>query len=286
MKRLFYKAIGLSLNIQSVFAPKAAGKRIFRVFCTPPKAKVREKEMQFLQTAQIAKQQIQGLEYTTFTWGTEHQDYLLLAYGWAYNSGRWRHFVPEMVAKGYRVIAFDPPGHGLSSGNQLNLLFNSNIIRTIIEQNGKPEAIVAHSFGGTSAIYALSKMNQHLHPNRFALMASFSSTVPIFQDFQAILGANNRVFHEMVRYAEELLGASLDTVDAGTIVSAFSHIEAMIFHDPKDPVTPFVQSERYHAYWKNSVLVPTDGGGHHLGTAAVTQQIIAFSTKGAQVLSV
>lgn len=86
-----------------------------QIFSKPPKPQVREKERQFLETARQRCCEVAGQHIVEYHWGAEDAPLVLLSYGWAYNAGRWRHFVPELLEAGYRVLAYDPPGHGLAA---------------------------------------------------------------------------------------------------------------------------------------------------------------------------
>jgi hypothetical protein len=50
----------------------------------------------------------------------------------------------------------------------------------------------------------------------------------------------------------------------------------LLIHDPEDQVTSFRNAERNHSNWPSSVLYTPKGAGHHLGTAEVTNNILAF----------
>jgi pimeloyl-ACP methyl ester carboxylesterase len=276
MKSLIYKALGARINAVSLVAPKAAAYQAFQLFCTPPKPAIRPKETAFLETGKPILRTTEASQYMLYSWGdaSDSKPYVLLAYGWGYNAGRWRHFVPQLVESGLRVIAFDPPGHGLCPGNHVNLHLNSLIIKDIIQTQGKPHGILAHSFGGSSSILALDQLEQNLHPDVFAMMASFSASHPIFVDFSATLGLRTSVLKGMIQHAEGLLKRPLTDLDFAFMTSKLSHIAALIVHDSLDPITPFEHAERYVRNWEGSLLIDANGGGHHLGTQEITDRII------------
>jgi pimeloyl-ACP methyl ester carboxylesterase len=275
-----YRAVGFGINAVSFFDARKAGVRAFNVFCNPPKPVIRAKEMEFLNTAKQTQERTseQNTPFVQYVWGSPDKPYVLCAYGWAYNAGRWRHFVPQLVEAGYRVIAFDPPGHGLCKGNHLNLLVNAGIVQSIIQKNGQPEGLIAHSFGGSSSMMALMKLDATLHPKRMVIMASFSNPLPIFMDFSSALGLRSIVFQRFVQHAESLLKRPIESVDLAKFSEQLGAIDALIVHDPKDTVTPFEHAERYAAHWPNAELLVADGAGHHLGTQDVTDRIVGQMT--------
>jgi pimeloyl-ACP methyl ester carboxylesterase len=281
-KKFLLRSMGLSLNIQALVAPKAAARRAYALFATPPAPHLRPKEIAFLKTARIAEYEMGQQTVVTYHWGEEGQPLILLSYGWAYNAGRWRHYVPALVEAGFHVVAYDPPGHGWNNKGKrfLNVAINAAIQRHLLEQYGPVEAVLAHSFGGSSAVYTIAQMPAHLRPKRMVLMASFSSAPQVFQGFKKALGLWPNVFYGMIRYAEAQVGAPIHTFDMARMSGQLEGVDALLVHDPKDAVTSFTHIERYHAFWPNSALLRAKGAGHHLGTAEVTNAVLQFLIKG------
>lgn len=276
MQRIIRKTIGLGLNLWSLAAPRHAAKLAVKIFSTPPKPRVREKELQFLATARQLCRTLAEQQVVEYHWGPEEAPLVLLSYGWAYNAGRWRHFVPELLEAGYRVIAYDPPGHGLAPAGTMNIPFNAAIIRALIKTYGPAEAIVGHSFGGTSSVYALKDLPRAMHPRRLVVMASFSYAPKLFWQYKEALGLWSSLYWRMVRDFEIRVGHSIDYYDFAMMTSTFSHIQGLLAHDPNDAVTPYAEARRYHDFWPGSHLYSPAEGGHHLGTTAITQAVQQF----------
>ena len=280
MQRIITKTIGLGLNLWSLVAPKQAAKMAGQIFSTPPKTKLREKEREFLATARQLRRELAGQNIVEYHWGPEDAPLVLLSYGWAYNAGRWRHFVPDLIEAGYRVLAFDPPGHGLVPAGTLSIPLNTAIIRALLEEYGQAYAMVGHSFGGTSNVYALKDLPQSLHPSRMVIMASYSFAPRIFWEYKQAFGIWSTLYWHMVRGFEKRFGHSLDQYDFAMMTAAFPHIEGLLVHDPGDAVTPYAEARRYHNFWPGSYLFSPTGGGHHLGTADITGAVLRFVCLG------
>ena len=123
MKKILYKIAGFGLNIWSLAAPRSAAETTLRLFAAPPQPSVREKERVFLKTARQVNRQVAGQEIVEYHWGEENAPLIFLSYGWGYNAGRWRHFVPDLLEAGYRVLAYDLPGHGLAPKGRRNVVW-------------------------------------------------------------------------------------------------------------------------------------------------------------------
>ncbi len=280
MQKLIFKLTGLGLNLWGFAAPKQAAQAAATLFSTPPKPLVREKERAFLDTARQVRRKVAGLPIVEYHWGEENVPLVVLSYGWGYNAGRWRHFVPELVAAGYRVLAYDPPGHGLAPAGQLNILKNAAIVRALIEEYGPAEALVTHSFGGSSSVYALQDLPDYLHPRRMVVMASFSYAPRVFSEFQETLGLWPSLYWQMVRLFEHRIGHSLEEFDFAMMTAELPHIKSLIVHNPNDSVTPYAESRRFLDFWPGSRLFSPQEGGHHLGTANITQAVLNFVLEG------
>lgn len=280
MRQIITKSIGLGLNLWSLAAPGPAVKATISLFSTPPRRAIREKERAFLDTAVQKSQVVAGQSIMEYHWGAENAPLVLLSYGWGYNAGRWRHFVPELVSAGYRVIAFDPPGHGMAPSGQLNIPVNAAIIRGLLEIYGPAEAMIGHSFGGTSSVYALQGLPERMHPRRLVIMASFSYAPRVFGEFGKAFGLWPSLYWRMVRRFEQWSGQPLEHFDFAMMTANLPHIEGLLVHSPGDPVTPYKEARRYHDFWPGSRLYSPEGGGHHLGTPDITRAILGFACTG------
>lgn len=280
MQQLISKLIGFGLNLLSFIAPKQAVKMTARLFSTPPKPLVRKKEIAFLNSARQVRRKVAGLPVVEYHWGEENAPLVLLSYGWGYNAGRWRHFVPELTAAGYRVLAYDPPGHGLAPAGQLNIPLNAAIIRALLEDYGPVEVIVGHSFGGSSSVYALQDLPRYLQPRRMVIMASFSYAPTVFQEFRQALGLWPALYWQMVRFFEHGVGHSIEYFDFAMMTAEFPHIEGLLVHNPGDAVTPYTEARRYLDFWPGSQLFSPQEGGHHLGTSNITAAVLNFVQYG------
>jgi pimeloyl-ACP methyl ester carboxylesterase len=278
--RLLHKTIGVGLNVASLLAPRAAAKRALSLFATPPRPRLRPKEAEFLAGAQREELMLAGRPIAVYHWGPATGPVALLSYGWAYNAGRWRHFVPGLVEAGFRVIAYDPPGHGYSPHGEVALPLNASLIAELMLYFGRPEVVIAHSFGGASTIYALQQLPPAQRPRRAVIMASFSQPSEVFRSFQRTLSLHEMAYWRFVRHVEQLMGVSLRNMDLARLTAHLADVQGLVVHDRHDEVTHFRHARRYHAYWPGCALWATEGKGHHLGDPEITRAIVAFATRG------
>lgn len=277
-----YKALGWALNLWSVFDLKGAGGAAFRIFGRTPRPVLREKETAFLETARKTNSSAAGYRITEYHWGPEDGPVILLSYGWGYNAGRWRHFVPALESAGFHVIAYDPPGHGLNTETHfLHLPANSRIQEALMLRYGPVFGVLGHSFGGVSAVVAAERLPLSRRPARMVIMAAFSSSEQVFSHYRRRLGLRSAVYQQLRSMMEQQADGPLRQYDMARLSGHLNTVQALLVHDPADPVTPFSHTLRYHAFWRGSALLRAEnGGGHHLGKTEVTTAILNFLIAG------
>ena len=279
-RKIIARIIGFFYNTTSFFAPIWTSKRLFKLFATPPKVTIRPKEESFLAQAIPDEYTLRDWGGMLYHWGETNRPYVLMSYGWGYNAGRWRHYVPALLEAGYRVIAYDPPGHGKAQKGTLTIPKNAALIHRIVTTFGPPKMVLAHSFGGGTTIEAFSELPSIYHPKRLVIMASFSKASWIFRNFQYILGLTERTYRLYVQHLEQVLGKQLKEFDLALKSQKLTRTASLIVHDPKDRVTHYRNANRYQTYMHNSHLLAAKGAGHHLGKATITEQILTFLIDG------
>jgi pimeloyl-ACP methyl ester carboxylesterase len=282
VKRFTYRTIATGLNALALVRPHLSGRLAFRLFATPPPPRIREKEQRFLDRADRIDQRILDWTVPVYAWGPTDGPVVFCAYGWGYNAGRWRHYVPTLIGAGYRVIAFDPPGHGHATGPRvLDYPTMAHIETELMRSLGGVELILAHSFGGSCLVEALSRLTPGQRPRRICLLAIVSEVRWLFAGFAEFMGLTDRMYAEMQAYIERRTGRTLDEFDVTIPASRLTDIPTLLVHDPEDGTTAYRNARRNHSHWTGSLLYSPRGAGHHLGTPEVTDAILRFLIEGA-----
>lgn len=279
-RKVYIKTIGLSINLQAWLNARAAGQRAMQLFLQPPKPQIRAKEASFLESARRNDLDFEGHRIAVYEWGAAEQPLCFLAYGWAYNAGRWRHYVPSLLEAGYRVLAFDPIGHGNSERGKQDYPTMVRLEQALVERAGGAEIWLGHSFGGGCSIEAIHELAEEHRPRRICLMAVFSEARWIFHQFRSTLGLNRQSWWGLKQAIYRRTGRRLAEFDSARLAAELGDIRCLLVHDPEDSTTSFSNSIRNHQYWPNSALYAAKGGGHHLGTAGITHSILDFLVQG------
>ena len=279
-RQIMFRTLGLTINAVSLVSRRAAGQLAFRLFSAPPPPRVRPKERAFLATAERLDVDWNGYRLPVYAWGPAGGPVVFCAYGWGYNAGRWRHYVPALTEAGYRVVAFDPPGHGLAPRAQLDYPKMVDQQLLVLQKIGGCDLVLGHSFGGGCLVEALTRLPAELQPRRACMLAVFSEVKWIFQVFCDSLNLRAGIFGGMQHLIEQRTGRRLEEFDVAHNAQRLGHIGALIIHDPEDTVTAFRNARRNFSHWPNARLYAATGGGHHLGTAGVTRVVLDFLLRG------
>lgn len=265
-------AYGTYFNGLAVLSKQRAAARAFKLFCTPRKGKVLPHQEDYLNEAKSELVQVGEIRLQTYHWKGQKET-VLLTHGWESNVFRWRNLIGFLQEEGYNIIAFDAPAHGNSSGNVLHVPLYSQCIQVLTEKY-TPKHLIGHSMGGMTTLY-----HQYLHPNTFVekivTLGSPSDLNDIMTHYQNLLQFNTRVLEGLDDYFFERFNFRIPDFSSAKFVQ---HIpkKGLLVHDVEDTIAPFRASEKVHAHWENSVLLPTKGLGHSLHQEEVNHKIMAF----------
>lgn len=134
-------------------APALAHRYFLKIFFTPLKFGVPEKEKKAKKFAQSFSLIVNDKNIHAYSWGSG-KEYVLVVHGWAGRGTQFRRFVKPLLDAGYRVVGFDGPAHGESDGKKTDVIEFNAVLRKIYEREGVPAGIIAHSFGGAAVLYA------------------------------------------------------------------------------------------------------------------------------------
>lgn len=263
---------GKYFNALSLINKEKAATVAFNVFCTVRKGRVSERQKSFLDDAKRSRETVAGHQIQVYGWSGSRET-VLLVHGWESNSYRWRNLIKKLQESNFNILAFDAPGHGYSSGNQLYVPLYSECLQAVIEKYG-PKHIVGHSVGGMALLY-----NDHEHQNqgveKMVTIGSPSEFYEIMEHYQNFLGFNNRVMGALNSYIFKRFNMYIKDFSSSRFVASNTK-KGLLFHDHLDKIAPHHASERVHRNWKDSYLVSTEGFGHSMHQEEVNDQIVNF----------
>lgn len=263
------------LDALGTLAPRLATRVVLRLFRTPRRAR-------FQATPFAGQLRAEGRPFTLLhgtgtldavAWGAGPT--VVLVHGWESDSDSMLHFVSPLTAQGLRVVAFDGPAHGRSSGTQTDLLDFGRAIVTIARHVGPVHAFVGHSFGAAATLLVLAE-SAELAPYAMASLGAPIELDYMITVFSATLGLRAPLIARMREAIHERFGPpqrfSIPAV-AGRI-----RTRGLVIHDRGDRRVPFAHAEALVRAWPASTLFATEGLGHRatLRDAAVIDRVTAF----------
>jgi pimeloyl-ACP methyl ester carboxylesterase len=212
-----------------------------------------------------------------------------LVHGW----GGWRWqldgFVEPLVEAGYRVVAFDAPGHGASDPGpegpgRSTILEFADALAAVAAATGPAHALVAHSLGATAAAVAI---HRGLAVERAAFVAPMADPLPYTRTFAARLGFGERVRTRLVGRIERRVGLPLSAFAVPAMAADVPTPPLLLVHDRQDTETGWSDSAAIAGSWPQARLVTTSGLGHRriLRAPAVVAEVVGFVTQRVAVRS-
>lgn len=216
---------------------------------------------------------VAGIPVALYSWGAG--PVVVFLHGWSGRGSQAAAFVGPLTQAGYRVIAFDAPGHGETPGNKTNIFECVAVLQTLAREYGPLHGAITHSFGGMVLAYAMRHgiaVERAVCINAPAdidfLLESFAETLSLHP---AVLGVLRR---RLAQRFDENFHESLSTrVNVQKLTTP-----ALIIHDMDDASVPWRQGELIAAAWPGARFLKTRGLGHGriLRDAATVQAVVEF----------
>jgi pimeloyl-ACP methyl ester carboxylesterase len=251
-------------------------KKAYQAFFSPTQYEVKPRDREIIERGNNYRVPCEGGELAVTTWG-ESGPAVLLMHGWGGARAQMTGFVEPLLAAGYRVVAYDQPGHGESVGGMTNLLKIVPTLDLVKEREGTFDAVIAHSFGTLITSYALVNRN-FPPPSRLVYFGSFNRLMDSPPRFQIQAGLPDALIEGLRSMIYENFGKDLLDAIVNETMTPKIDIPALLFHDKSDNVTPIEDSRAIARAWKSARLIETEGLGHRgaLQSSAVHDQVVDF----------
>ncbi|QCK86734.1 alpha/beta fold hydrolase [Phreatobacter aquaticus] len=292
MKGLAFKALRTGMQVGSVLAPQTTGRVALRLFRTPfdPMGPNARKQA----VVEEGRQAFAAAESHRIPFGAGHvQAYrfmpdpaqdrgetVALVHGWANQAYFMRSFAADLVQAGFRVLAFDLPAHGDSSGRVTDPFDSARALHALAAELGPLHGIVAYSFGGAVTAVAIEGTAPLAGPvpaSRIALVSVPNAIEDVTRRFGELAGLGPRAQTSFEDQLTSRGGRSLDSLRVGRILAG-SGLPFLVVHSRDDREIPFADGEKLADAGGNGVLYPVDGLGHRriLYAPEVTGRITSF----------
>jgi pimeloyl-ACP methyl ester carboxylesterase len=262
-------------------SPRLAARVAFWLFLKPQRRELAQSDAAFMSTARL-RQIKAGLDTVqVYEWGTGPRT-VLIAHGWGSRASRFAPMAAALAGRGWRVLAFDAPGHGLSPGSRSSLPQFMATLDAVAAQCGPVEAVIGHSLGALAMTCARSTAPAWFGSLRRLVLIAMPSGAPFLVD------AFLRMFRIGPATAQRLqahFSRRFGTEPASYFCQPATRLQplpTLVVHDRQDDIVPFAHGEQLLPAFANARLLATEGLGHSALTrdAAIILAIAGFLEEG------
>ncbi len=252
------KLLGFVYPKVEAMLPKTAYKWANSMFYKPIRFPYPEDEEQVLSEANIIYKQMYNETLRVYSWGTGPET-IVFAHGWSGRATQGYKFVEPLTKAGYRVVAFDAPAHGKSTGKTSDMLQFSGLMKDVVEEQGNVSAIIGHSMGGAAIIHALSR---GMEVPKIVLISIPTIPDQILSRFREILKASVKTTNYIADSITKKYDLHFESIFAGQLLPQINIPKTLIMHDINDYEIPIAHVEVLENLLPEAHVIKTKALGH------------------------
>ena len=276
-QKIALRYIRAKFKMLTAVSKRLAAEKAFDLFCTPfMKSKVRTPVI--FEEAEQLSFKLDGLKIKGFRWNHSKPHKVLILHGFGSAAHKFHQYISPLIEKGYEVLAFDAPAHGLSEGTRINAVLYCQMIEKVMELYGPVKGFLAHSFGGMALSLALEKMSGTADMNIALIAPATETSTAVDGAFKLLQLKDATVRQEFDKIIFEHSGQKTAWF---SIKRAMQNIKAKVLwlHDEDDDITPLADALKVkEENFANIKFVITQGLGHRkiYGDNAIKKQVLEF----------
>jgi pimeloyl-ACP methyl ester carboxylesterase len=205
---------------------------------------------------------------------------VLIAHGWTSEASFMAVFAEQLRKSGFRVVAFDQPGHGQSTRERASLIDCSRALLQVAEALGPIRFGLAHSMGGLAILLAGEggpPMPRAYPFERYVLVSSPNRFSTITREFADELHLGTAARRAYERHLERIAHRTIASFTAANLLAATGR-PALVVHARDDHEVPFRNGEEIVTACPKAELKAFDGLGHRniLFAPPVIRAVISY----------
>jgi len=199
---------------------------------------------------------------------------VLALHGWEGRAAQFRGLGERLASRGFQLIALDAPGHGRSPGREADPVVFADALQEAAAELGPLHAVVGHSMGGASVLYALSR---GMDASRSVAIAAPAGLAGVLVRMSRALGLPDEARRRFFALMQRRTGVAPEALDIDLLATAGMDRPLLVVHDRDDRVIPFADAERIVRATR-AELFETRGLGHRdvLRDELVLDRIVRF----------
>lgn len=268
-------AIRRSAKLLAVISPKLATRFAVKLFISPLRHDIPKRELDYDRKTAHQRIYIDAIqkEIEVYVYGSGSQT-ILISHGWSGRGTQLFKIAERLTKMGFRVVSFDGPSHGRSTGKTtLMIEFIASILQ-LQKEFGGFYAAVGHSLGGMSILNAAVR---GLEVEKLVTIGAGDVIYDIILDFVKQLGLDESYAKRMQNYFEKKYQMKMHDLSA-SVAAAGVKQPTLIVHDKQDDDVPVTCAYAIAEKLENGTLLITERLGHRkiLGDTDVINQIADF----------
>lgn len=240
-------------------SPHLAARVGYRFLSVPPRHRPRPDEDSLRAEAQEWRIAFGRRWLHCYGWGRGPA--VLLAHSWGGRGTQFGPWIAPLRSAGFRVVAFDYPAHGRSTGGDTDMIEMAEAIAAVSGTCGPLHAVVGHSLGAATSLLAMRDFE--LRTGVFvsiACLADFAWIAEVAGDFLDLRPELRRRMRDMLvaRHRGRVAWESLSTAD----ILRATPMKTLIIHDRDDREVPIAHALALSQAAAHARLLTTTDLGH------------------------
>lgn len=271
------QSVRMAFKLLCAMSPTIAARLTYELLSRPPRAPERLWQRSLREQAQTTHLTHSSGTVAVYSWGDGPA--VLMVHGWGARATHMGKLIKPLVAAGFRVVSFDAPGHGESSGRTTDLVQFASAIAAVAKFAGPIHTLLAHSFGVAMALYA--RHDWGIDVQRQILISSFDHCKWFTEAFAGYVGLKPEVMARARQLMVDRYDGKLDWEQLSVVEMLRRTCEpTLILHDVDDQEIPFQHSLSLLQAAPLAQFHSTSGCGHHrlLGNSTVIERVVRFTS--------
>jgi pimeloyl-ACP methyl ester carboxylesterase len=281
---LALRATRLAFRVLGPIFPGLMSRLMYRLWFMTQRIPEPGREARYLEGAWQETITVDGDTLAVMGWGARNpgtQPAVVLVHGWSGRGAQLGGFAQPLVDAGFRVVAFDAPAHGRSSGDRTTIFRIAAALAEVNRRYGPFMGAIGHSFGVPVIGLALSQ--GQIGVARVVAISPPLNAQGLVEKFGRGIHAPAAVRRRFGPQLEAEFGADIWQRVSLEHVAPQLTAKALVIHDEEDNGVPWQEGERVAALWPGAAFVRTAGLGHLriLRNKDVIARAVAFLTEKA-----
>src|SRR6478609_2507827 len=240
-------------------APMLAYRYFIKIFMTPLRYPIPDKEKEIAELAEKFSFQVNGKKIQGYKWGKV--PVVVFVHGWAGRATQFRKFIEVFTENGFQAVAFDGPAHGRSDGSTTSL----SEFKAVLEQLFKllptePVAAITHSFGGAATLYSIMS---GVPITKLINIASPTIADEIINTFLSTINGTKKTGDYFKEHMKKTTGRPFNESSSMYFIQHLSQpLNLLLIHDEEDKDAIIRHSEELIRVFPSARLIRTKGLGH------------------------